>query len=303
MAMIKCPECRKKISSNATVCPNCGMPLDPAQANNNSKKPKSNKKLIIIAILLILMVIGAVSGDKEEKTSEITTETVTESINNPGTTSETESTKIVLTEKEQFALNASTDFNEELANTAYDLLTEMGFSWIEYERKSDNGYMVASVEINKEESNSWLPSKWDLYIEFVDGILTYIGNESYVLYQDNEIKMNYDQLEARYISLDDQAQYITWGKKWIEESLKAPSTVKYIDDSIRIGKNYNYVMMAGELDAQNSFGAMLRNKLRVVLQQVNENGTYEALNEAVYPVSFINTEDVVKRVNKWNKKP
>lgn len=258
MAMIKCPECRKKISSNATVCPNCGMPLDPVQANNNSKKSKSNKKLIIIAILLILMIIGAVSGDKEDKTSEITTETVTESINNSETTSETESTEVVLTEKEQFILDASTDFNEELANTAYDLLTEMGFSWIEYERKSDNGYMVASVEINKEESNSWLPSKWDLYIEFVDGILTYIGNESYVLYQDNEIKMNYDQLEARYISLDDQAQYITWGKKWIEESLKAPSTVKYIDDSIRIGKNYNYVMMAGELDAQNSFGAMIR---------------------------------------------
>lgn len=258
MAMIKCPECRKKISSNATVCPNCGMPLDSAQANNNSKKPKSNKKLIIIAILLILMIIGAVSGDKEDKTSEITIETVTESINNSETTSETESTEVVLTEKEQFILDASTDFNEELANTAYDLLTEMGFSWIEYERKSDNGYMVASVEINEEESNSWLPSKWDLYIEFVDGILAYIGNESYVLYQDNEIKMNYDQLEARYISLDDQAQYITWGKKWIEESLKVPSTVKYIDDSIRIRKNYNYVMMAGELDAQNSFGAMIR---------------------------------------------
>ena len=106
MAMIKCPECRKKISSNATVCPNCGMPLDSAQANNNFKKPKSNKKLIVIAILLILMVIGAVSGDKEDKTSETTTETVTESINNSETTSETESTAVVLTEKEQYILNA-----------------------------------------------------------------------------------------------------------------------------------------------------------------------------------------------------
>ena len=258
MAMIKCPECRKKISSNATVCPNCGMPLDSAQANNNFKKPKSNKKLIVIAILLILMVIGAVSGDKEDKTSETTTETVTESINNSETTSETESTEVILTEKEQFILDASTDFNKELANTAYDLLTEMGFSWIEYERKSDNGYMVASVEINEEESDSWFPSKWDLYIEFIDGKLTYIGNESYALYQDNEIKMNYEQLEARYISSDDKAQYITWGKDWIEENLKTPSTVKYVDESIRIGKNYNYVMMAGEFDAQNSFGAMIR---------------------------------------------
>lgn len=47
---------------------------------------------------------------------------------------------------------------------------------------------------------------------------------------------------------------------------------------------------------------MLRDKLRIVLQQVNEDETYEALNEAVYKVSFFNTEDVVKSINKWNKK-
>ena len=66
--------------------------------------------------------------------------------------------------------------------------------------------------------------------------------------------------------------------------------------------DYGRIFLYAEVDAQNSFGAMLRNKLRIVLQQVNEDGTYEALNEAVYQVSFINTEDVVKRVNKWNKK-
>ena len=92
-------------------------------------------------------------------------------------------------------------------------------------------------------------------------------------------------------------------KDCVKKRLKAPSTVNFSVIEIKDKDNYGRIYLYVEVDAQNSFGAMLRNKLRVVLQQVNENGTYEALNEAVYPVSFINTEDVVKRVNKWNKKP
>jgi hypothetical protein len=46
---------------------------------------------------------------------------------------------------------------------------------------------------------------------------------------------------------------------------------------------------------------MLRAQLRVVLQKVNDDGTYKAFDEAVYKVSFFNTEEVVKSLNKWNK--
>ncbi len=90
-------------------------------------------------------------------------------------------------------------------------------------------------------------------------------------------------------------------KDCIKKHLKAPSTVNFDTIEIQDRDSYGRIYLYAEVDAQNSFGAMLRNKLRIVLQQVNEDGTYEALNEAVYPVSFINTEDVVKRVNKWNQ--
>ncbi len=90
-------------------------------------------------------------------------------------------------------------------------------------------------------------------------------------------------------------------KDCIKKHLKAPSTVNFETIEIQDKDNYGRIYLYAEVDAQNSFGAMLRNKLRIVLQQVQEDGTYEALNEAVYPVSFINTEDVVKRVNKWNQ--
>ena len=90
-------------------------------------------------------------------------------------------------------------------------------------------------------------------------------------------------------------------KDCITKHLKAPATVQFPVVEIQDRDDYGRIYLYAEIDAQNSFGAMLRNKLRVVLQSVNEDGSYEALNEAVYKVSFINTEDVVKRVNRWNK--
>ena len=90
-------------------------------------------------------------------------------------------------------------------------------------------------------------------------------------------------------------------KDCIMKHLKAPSTVQFPIIEIQDRDDYGRIYLYAEIDAQNAFGAMLRNKLRVVLQSVNDDGTYEALNEAVYKVSFINTEDVVKRVNHWNK--
>lgn len=90
-------------------------------------------------------------------------------------------------------------------------------------------------------------------------------------------------------------------KDCIIKHLKAPSTVQFLVVEIQDRDDYGRIYLYAEIDAQNAFGAMLRNKLRVVLQSVNKDGTYEALNEAVYKVSFINTEDVIKRVNRWNK--
>lgn len=90
-------------------------------------------------------------------------------------------------------------------------------------------------------------------------------------------------------------------KNCVEKHLKSPSSVNYISIDIKDQDDYGRVYLEVELDAQNAFGASIRTKLRVVLQTVNEDGTYEALNYAVYKMSIFNTEDVVKRLNKWNK--
>lgn len=91
-------------------------------------------------------------------------------------------------------------------------------------------------------------------------------------------------------------------KDIIEKRLKSPATVNYAVMDITDEDKYGRYCLYVELDSQNSFGALVRSKYRVVLQAVYTDGTYSAFNDAVLPVSFINTEENIKKLNKWNTK-
>lgn len=53
MAIIKCLECGNKISSRATVCPNCGYPVEMMIKKQNNKK----KKTIIVSVFVLLILV------------------------------------------------------------------------------------------------------------------------------------------------------------------------------------------------------------------------------------------------------
>jgi hypothetical protein len=59
MALIKCKDCRKEISSDAPVCPHCGKPI-------SKQSQTATGCLIVIVFFVILSVIGRCS-DKNSK--------------------------------------------------------------------------------------------------------------------------------------------------------------------------------------------------------------------------------------------
>jgi hypothetical protein len=52
MSLIHCPECQKRISDQATICPQCGKPITPELI---TKAKKSNTVSIVIALGLLIV--------------------------------------------------------------------------------------------------------------------------------------------------------------------------------------------------------------------------------------------------------
>lgn len=80
MALIKCPECGKEISSSATNCPNCGHPIAPKQQEVVEKTIIKEKKkggcltaLVAVLLLFILFVIifTVLSDDSDDKAKKV----------------------------------------------------------------------------------------------------------------------------------------------------------------------------------------------------------------------------------------
>lgn len=69
MALISCPECKKKVSESANICPNCGYNI---RVNKIKKVIDKNKKniWIIIAIFLLVSFLFILSNNKQEETTK-----------------------------------------------------------------------------------------------------------------------------------------------------------------------------------------------------------------------------------------
>lgn len=67
MALVKCPECDKEISSIAEACPHCGRPMKTGHrtVEQTSKRLKLQKPLsVLIAIIGLLLVLTDLDGSQ-----------------------------------------------------------------------------------------------------------------------------------------------------------------------------------------------------------------------------------------------
>lgn len=83
MAMVKCYECRKKISTSANFCPKCGAPKLDVEASKKSKKPSlfwftlKTLLLSVVGFLLLFSFLGKSPHYPSEKISYQTKKTTT----------------------------------------------------------------------------------------------------------------------------------------------------------------------------------------------------------------------------------
>lgn len=82
MALIACPECKKKISDTAGSCPNCGYQLTPDKLAEIKKKEQQAQKnlgigcLSIIVIVFVIYLIGSFSSDSGKTSAPKTQEEI-----------------------------------------------------------------------------------------------------------------------------------------------------------------------------------------------------------------------------------
>ncbi|WP_201616469.1 zinc ribbon domain-containing protein [Psychrobacter urativorans] len=73
--LIKCSDCNKKVSVNASTCPNCGAPVVPPK-----EKPKPEKWVsFLIGAVILLLILAMCSSDPDE--TEATTASSAEVVN------------------------------------------------------------------------------------------------------------------------------------------------------------------------------------------------------------------------------
>ena len=128
MALIKCPECGKEVSSNASNCPNCGHPIAQKERVIEKTVIKEKKKgsclskiLMAIGFFVVIGVIGSALYDKsDDKPKKVST-------TNPGNaTSDTVETEEA---KELFAVGETAEYNEiQVSVTGYEKSNGNDFS-------------------------------------------------------------------------------------------------------------------------------------------------------------------------------
>lgn len=62
MALIKCPECKRKVSTDASVCPHCGFDVSAINVQETIDEQNKNAKSNMIVLLAVMIFIFAIIG-------------------------------------------------------------------------------------------------------------------------------------------------------------------------------------------------------------------------------------------------
>ncbi len=204
-------------------------------------------------MLIFSLFTGGSSTDDVSETGSQQIESSAQEESIEETESTVETTTAALSNQEIFiqALTANPDVSEDAALSAYDILTNsLGFSEI-----SD----IDNVSGTLFEANA---DGYHLRITVSDKLYMVICG-SYNMYENDTVQYTKQDLDDRAIGENDSAYYVI-AQEIVSSNLKNPSSASFCSLSeCRMGRNKDYVVVQGYVDATNSFGAQIRSEFIV----------------------------------------
>lgn len=313
-----CRKCGTQFDGN--FCPNCGEPAKTVQETDKSfftvpEHPKTDSMatkmpfysqtwFIIVSMFTCCFPIGVFLMWKYKKFNKVVRIAITalftfsliSVLANPPATSETSTGSTSSTGQETEAmeqtetpastshsprdtfieqLTANSDVTEEAAGSTYDILTaDMGFENIEcvdnpsgtlFEVKADNCNLKITVSDK-------------LYMVICGG---------YNMYEEDTIKYTRQAIEDRSLN-GKESYYYTIAQEIVSNNLKSPKTADFPSiiwspSDIGMARNKDLVVVQSYVDAQNSFGALVRSKFTVQFRVID-------LDSFSYETTYINID-------------
>lgn len=238
MALINCPECGKKISDKASVCPNCGCPVEkptPQKIISPTTMPQRKNNhgcsVIIILFLMFCVAFGVFVTQGGKNISSIAGKYL--------------------------------DVTDEQGKVIDSVLKDCGITKVatfEYDPLLDNvhseGETGYRLSINDSVYNIIL------YLN-ADKTVYSLSYNTYPLYSENTVVAT---LQDYTFTTDETSDLMIMCEDKVKEILASPSTANF-PNILEWGfaKEKNIVTVQGYVDAQNAFGAEVRSNFQFII--------------------------------------
>ena len=277
MEIIKCSKCNKSLrigteqvgidKKNIPVyrrfgyCDNCKYKFD-IDISNPQNKPAKNKKSGIWKWIILFLVLFYLISPKEKIEDE--------KENKEGYSSEE---KLQLSDIEIFANNMSesSDYIDyETSKKLYLFLqNNLFFEKITFKQKNAVGNILFDVDAD----NYLLMISLDN-----DGIYS-IRCGTYTLYDGETVFITKQGLDDR--SIDHKSEYYVIAQEIVSNNLKSPASADFPSlwsEEVKMKRNKDMIIVQSYVDAQNSFGAIVRNQWTVEFRILNiDSFSYEII--------------------------
>lgn len=159
------------------------------------------------------------------------------------------------------------ELGDNVGQQAYDILVnQIGFTNVEYVKNTEGtgNYIMTSSECDF------------ILTAFPDDKVyrVFQPNGGSVFYEDDALKMTVEELKNRTINHNDRSAYYIIAKTIVENGLKSPRSAKFPSivtrpEEIAMSKNGDIIAVQSYVDAENSFGAIIRSKWTVQFEVID----------------------------------